>query len=104
MKRVYIAHPYNGELKNKDNVEKIIRKLATKNPNVLYISPIHTIGFLYNDVTYNHGMDYCIELLSLCDELLLCQRWKTSTGCLIEKSYAEKNGIQISFYEVTKYA
>lgn len=97
MKRVYVAHPYSGKEENKASVETLIRKMVKNYPDILYISPIHALGYLYNDVEYEHGMQYCFELLKACDELLLCGGWKDSRGCKMEKEYAEKNGIPINY-------
>jgi hypothetical protein len=97
MQRIYIAHPYNGDTANKDKVEEIIKVLVKTNPNVLYISPIHAVGFLYNDIDYMQGMEYCFELLSIADELILCENWESSRGCRLEKEYAEKYNIPIRY-------
>lgn len=97
LKRVYVAHPYNGNTANKDKVESIVKELVKEDPNVLYISPIHATGYLYNDVDYLTGMNYCFDLLDMCDELLLCEGWENSRGCNMEKQYAEQNGIQIKY-------
>lgn len=99
MKRIYVAHPYQGKKENKQLVEELIRKMVNEHPDILYISPIHSVGYLYNDVTYEHGMEYCFELLKSCDELLLCEGWETSRGCNMEKEFAEENGIPINYYK-----
>lgn len=97
MTKIYVAHPYNGNPQNKDKVEVIARELARNNPNVLHISPIHAIGYLYNDVDYMKGMEYCYELLKMCDGLLLCKGWENSRGCRLEKEYAEELGMEINY-------
>ncbi len=96
MKRVYVAHPYGGNEENKLKVEDLVRKMVKNDSDILYISPIHSTGYLYNDVEYEKGMEYCFELLSICDELLLCEGWENSRGCKMEKAYAEKYGIPIN--------
>lgn len=97
MKKVYIAHPYGGIQANKDKCESIIRELARENPTTLYISPIHATGFLYHDVDYMQGMEYCFELLSMCSELILCEGWEHSRGCNLEKIYAQEHRIPIRY-------
>ena len=97
MKRVYVAHPYGGKEENKQSVETLIREMVKNYPDVLYLSPIHAMGYLYNDVEYEHGMQYCFALLKTCDELLLCEGWETSRGCKMEKEFAEKNEIFINY-------
>ncbi len=97
MKRIYVAHPYGGKQENKNKVEQIVKDLARENPLILYISPIHAVGFLYNDIDYMQGMEYCFELLSIADELILCENWESSRGCRLEKEYAEKYNIPIRY-------
>lgn len=84
MALIYVAHPYGGKQTNKDDVEGIIRKLISEHPENVYISPIHTFGFLYNEVDYGKGMLMCLRLLDKCDKMLLCGEWQTSNGCDME--------------------
>lgn len=102
MRKVYVAHPFGGKEKNKQSVETLIRKMVKHNPDTLYISPIHATGYLYNDVGYEHGMEYCFELLRDCDELLLCEGWEGSKGCNLEKDFAEKNKILVNYTMAVK--
>lgn len=97
MKKIYVAHPYHGEEGKKQKVEALIRDLVKKYPDVLYVSPIHALGFLYNDVDYDQGMQYCFGLLETCDELLLCEGWENSKGCNLEKEFADDHGIAINY-------
>ena len=71
MNWIYIAHPYGGLEENKIKVGQIIKGLAKENPDILYISPIHATGFLYDDVSYEQGMEYCFELLNCCEAYML---------------------------------
>jgi hypothetical protein len=97
MKKIYVAHPFGGKIENMLSVETLVRKMVKHNPNILCISPIHATGYLYNDVEYEVGMNYCFELLKLCDELLLCKGWENSRGCNMEKEFAEEHGIPINY-------
>jgi len=94
MAMIYVAHPYNNKSNNKKSVELIIKALALSNPNQIYISPIHTFGFLYNTVSYDKGMYYCKALLSQCDSALFCKGWETSRGCRLEMAYCIENKIE----------
>lgn len=95
MKKIYIAHPYSNDPANKENVEQIIKDITENHPDIVPISPIHSFGYLYTDVSYLKGMRYCLELLALCDELWLCRGWEDSRGCNMEREFAIANDIPI---------
>jgi hypothetical protein len=97
MKKVYVAHPYSGLEENKQKVEAIVKQLVKQDPDTLYISPIHTTGFYYFDISYEKGMEHCEELLWSCDELLLCDGWENSRGCKLEKAMAESWSMPIRY-------
>ena len=97
MKKVYVAHPYLGLPENRARVEGIIIGLMQAYKGTVFISPIHTFGFLYKVLTYEEGMKLCLELLKMCDELWLCPGWEQSRGCRIEKETAEQCGIPIRY-------
>lgn len=97
MKKVYIAHPFQGKNENVQKVEKIILDLIKQDENILYISPLHATGFYYFAMSYEKGMEHCFTLLSMCDELWLCPGWQDSKGCNLEKAYAEEHGIPIRY-------
>lgn len=98
MERVYIAHPYGGKEENKQKVEEIIRKLVKDNPDMMPVSPIHALGFLYNETEYIAGMNLCLKLLQSCDKLVLCPGWQGSKGCCMEYAFAQGHGIEIFLY------
>jgi len=91
---IYIAHPYNNLASNKKSVELIIKELFLRNPNRVYISPIHTFGFLYQTVSYEKGMYYCKTLLDECDSVIFCKSWELSKGCRLEMEYCIENKIE----------
>ena len=97
MKLIYIAHPFGGKQKNVERVEQIIKRLIKRYPDYTFYSPLHATGFYYNLVSYEKGMEHCLELLSRCDELWLCEGWKESRGCLMEMHYACNNNMPITY-------
>lgn len=96
---IYISHPYCGKKSNRINVENIITELSKKHPENTYISPIHCFGFMYDSVSYEHGLDMCLSLLSKCDKMLVFGDWKNSRGCTAEVLFAETYMIP---YEIEK--
>lgn len=97
MKKIYIAHPYNNNPENKDLAEKYIREFVNENSKVLYLSPIHATGYMYEWYQYEEGIKLCFELLKLCDEIYICGDWQSSRGCRLEYEYALENNIPITF-------
>lgn len=86
---VYVSHPFGGNEENKQKVEEIVRNLVKQNPGITYISPIHALGYLYHDVSYEAGLEMCLELLNKCDKMLVFGDWKQSRGCTAEVLFAE---------------
>ncbi len=95
--KVYIAHPYGGKEENKLKVESIIKDLVSQYDNVIFISPIHLFGYLYNEVSYSQGMEWCLNILNECDEIWLCNGWEDSQGCRMEYYNSIVNNIPIKF-------
>lgn len=88
MKVVYLAHPYGGDEANVEDAKQITRQLVKKFPGTVFLSPLQATGFYYNDIPYLQGMEHCLELLSRCDELWLCDEWQDSKGCCMEYAAA----------------
>ena len=95
MQLIYIAHPYGGKQENVNKVQSIILDRALKLTDHTFYSPLHTTGFLYEELSYLDGMEHCFEALSRCDELWLCEGWEKSRGCNLEYAFAKGKGIPI---------
>lgn len=98
MKKVYICHEFGGIYDNAKKVTNYLKELVRCNENIVYISPILTFGVLYDQVNYDIGMDYCIELLKNCDLMITFGKHSESKGCIIEKIYCENHKIPIIDY------
>lgn len=94
---VYISHPYGGKEENKQKVEEIVSNLVKQNSGITYISPIHALDYLYHDVSYEAGLEMCLNLLEKCDKMLVFGDWKNSRGCTAEVLFAEMHVIS---YEI----
>jgi hypothetical protein len=97
LRLIYLAHPFGGDPANIVKVEKIITQLINKHPDCTFYSPLHATGFLYDNLDYLDGMEHCFEVLSRCDELWLCGKWRESRGCNMEYAFAKAKGIPIKF-------
>lgn len=96
--KVYFAHPFQGSKDNVTELERIVRSVVTKNNEnceIVPVSPLHALGFLWEDVSYEYGLELCLELLNDCDVLALCGDWKSSYGCNVEYEFAKRHGITI---------
>ncbi len=98
--KVYVAHPYEGKEENKKKVEKFIKK-HSKEIGATFISPIHSFGFMYNDIDYEKGIDMCLDLLEICDAIIIpkFEKIKNSKGCLMELGFSKAKEIMIFDWE-----
>lgn len=90
-KIVYISHPSSGLEINNKKIEEIIKILIKEYPDILFISPVHCFGFLYHEISWQDGIDQCIALLNLCDEMWVFGDWEYSRGCTYEVQYCKFN-------------
>lgn len=97
-KTVYVSHKYGGDKNNLKEVEEIIKTQQKKHPNYMFISPIHMFGFLYNDMSYEDGLELCLYQLAECDEIWVTgEKWYDSKGVIKEIEYANAHKIDVLF-------
>lgn len=105
MKTVFIAHPLAGDIEdNIAHAKHISRLVSDTIPNVTPICPIILYTAFLDDNTPSHrqrGIDYCRQILPLCDELWLAKGWKHSTGCMNEYIMARELGMPV--YQLEQY-
>lgn len=99
-KLVYVGGKFGGDENNKILIEKAIRYLRMKDPNAVYVSPMHCFGYLYEDTEYLEGLDYCLSLLNKCDSCILLNNWEDSTGAKIEYGFCKGANIPIEILEI----
>lgn len=90
---IYVSHPYGGKEENMRKVEGIVKSLSNLNINTTFVSPIHTFGFMYNDVSYERGIGMCINLLSHCNEMYVFGDYENSIGCCAEIEFCKSRRI-----------
>ena len=88
MKCIYVAHPYQGKMQNKEAITHICQRLTKL--GVMPVSPIHAFGFLHDNIPSerHRALEFCEELLTMSDELWLFGEWEKSDGCVFEKAVA----------------
>lgn len=100
-KMIYIAHPVgnHGDFdKNIAETNKILLELCMSEKyedKYIFVTPITMYADMYYKVTYDKGMDICLNLLSKCDEIWVFGEYDRSTGCLLELEYAKKHDIPV---------
>lgn len=95
---IYVSHPYSAKEENKQKVEAIVRKLAKEHPEHTFLSPIHAVGFMYDDFDYETGLNMCLELLKRCDMMYVFGDWENSRGCKTEINYCKFLGIPYKIF------
>ena len=93
--RIYLSHPYGGGLDNWVRINELLTELAIGDPDNTYISPVHCFGGLYNAVPYLRGMEMCLDLLSVCDRMVVYGDWRDSVGCRAEVAYCKEHDIPV---------
>ena len=97
-KRVYLAHPYGGDVRNKKKVEILIDRFKTD--GIWFVSPIHTFEAEYQTLPYLEGIQLCFKLLDECDAVAFPKdTFMDSKGCSMEYGYAIAHNKEILFYE-----
>jgi hypothetical protein len=95
---IYISHPYQDKKENIEDIEKIINSLAKKYDEYTFVSPVHCFGFMYTTVSYDRGLDFCLDLLDCCEQMWVFGDYTNSTGCTKEIEYCIANNIKYKIF------
>lgn len=93
---IYISHEYGGKWRNKRKIGKLIKTLVYLHPYKIFVSPVHCFGFLYRKVSYDRGMEMCLELLDRCDQMWVFG--KHSKGVKMEIQHCQEGDIKYYIY------
>lgn len=92
MKRVYISHPFSGDIEgNRKRVDAICRELNRRG-EVLPVSPVHLFSHMDDDSRREEVLAVCLDLVEMVDELWV---FGDSAGCREEVEMAERIGIPV---------
>lgn len=101
---IYVAHAYGGKQENIERAKKITHDLQVKDLENCYICPITAFSHLgYNEIGREDKNALCLDLLQICDKLIvvgeiseeiqieinLAKRLKNSDGEPMEVVYLE---------------
>ena len=88
MKKIYVAHPFQGKRPNYQAITHICQRLVKF--GVMPISPVHAFSFLNDKVPEDRekALVFCEELIDTADEIWFFGDWKNSVGCTRECTVA----------------
>ena len=99
----YVAHEYGGNPANFERAKKVTHDLQVNDPLNCYICPLTAFSYLeYNELGYDAELDLCIDLLSICDTLIVASE-NISKGVDKEIAFANSVGMDVIFLEEDKY-
>jgi hypothetical protein len=95
---VYVAHEFGGKKENVERAKKITHDLQIKDMKNAYICPLFAFSHLdYCEVGYDEELELCVDLLSVCDKLIVASG--ISRGVEIEIGFANLVGMEVEYLE-----
>ena len=95
---LYVAHRYGGDVENLKKAKQITHDLQVNDKDNCYICPLLTFSHLrYNEIGFDAEMALCLDLLSVCDVLVVAS--ETSKGVQAEIDFAKLVGLEVRYIE-----
>ena len=90
----YVAHRFGGDPANIERAKKITHDLQVADLDNCYICPLLTFSHLkYGEIGYDQEMEICLDLLSVCDVLIVAS--EPSKGVQKEIDFAKMVGMEV---------
>ena len=94
MATIYVSHKFGGDSANMERAKKITHDLQIENPTHCFICPILAFSHLqYGEIGYDDEIELCLDLLSLCDTLVVAS--DVSNGVQKEIDFARMVGMEV---------
>ena len=94
MATIYVSHKFGGDSANMERAKKITHDLQIENPTHCFICPILAFSHLqYGEIGYDDEIELCLDLLSLCDTLVVAS--DVSKGVQKEIDFAQMVGMEV---------
>ena len=94
MATIYVSHKFGGDPANMERAKKITHDLQIENPTHCFICPILAFSHLqYGEIGYDDEIELCLDLLSLCDTLIVAS--DVSNGVQKEIDFAKMVGMEV---------
>lgn len=98
---IYVAHCYGSKKENFERAKKITHDLQVKDLNNTYICPLLVFSHLkYGEIGFEAEMENCIDILSVCDKLIVAS--EISKGVSIEIEFAKNVKMEVEYLENAK--
>ena len=90
----YVAHRFGGDTTNIERAKKITHDLQVTDLDNCYICPLLAFSHLdYGEIGYEQEMEICLDLLSVCDVLIVAS--DVSDGVQKEIDFARMVGMEV---------
>jgi hypothetical protein len=100
---IYVSHAYGGDIKNFERAKKITHDLQVADLENTYICPLLTFSHLeYGEIGYEEEIEACLDILSVCDKLIVASDFPDSVGVQKEIDFANLVGMEVEYLEDTK--
>ena len=94
MATIYVSHKFGGDPANMERAKKITRDLQVADLDNCYICPLLAFSHLdYGEIGYDQEMEICLDLLSVCDVLIVAS--DISDGVQEEIDFAHLVGMEV---------
>ena len=94
MATIYVSHKFGGDPANMERAKKITHDLQIENPTHCFICPLLAFSHLqYGEIGYDDEIELCLDLLSLCDTLIVAS--DVSDGVQKEIDFARMVGMEV---------
>ena len=94
MATIYISHKFGGDPAKMERAKKITHDLQIENATHCFICPILALSHLkYGEIGYDDEIELCLDLLSLCDALIVAS--DVSQGVQKEIDFARMVGMEV---------
>lgn len=95
---IYVAHEFGGNAENIEKAKKITHDLQINDLENCYICPLNAFSHLgYKEIGYEQEIALCLDLLTLCDKLIVASN--ISKGVQMEIEFANLVGMEVKYLE-----
>ena len=101
-KIIYVASPYDGDEKQIETVENVIKELIkddkkNRKDDMVYISPLKVFNWLDDTVDKEEILNYSLKLLTLANEIYVLPEYELSESVNQQVGIAKLLGLPITY-------